>query len=188
MKTKKVKGFTLVELIVVIAIIGVLAAILVPSMLGYVKKSKVSSANSAANSVQKAINTALVELDEEGKDIGDIKTIHYNGADLSVNKWVEDDNTSFLTKITNYMDDMEGLKFEAACDGGVCKAAAVAVDSTYTGTYPGGCITVDNYKKFSTSNPDSTIAVKINDTEVTETGLDGAIKAAMAKADMEISE
>lgn len=185
MKTKKVKGFTLVELIVVIAIIGVLAAILVPSMLGYVKKSKVSSANSAANSVQKAINTALIELDEEGKDIGDIDEIHYDGSALTVNAWVEGDNASLLTKITNYMDDMEGLKFEAACEGGVCKAAAVAVDSTYTGTYPGGCITVDNYKRFSTSGADSSVTAKINGTTVSGTGLDGAIEAAKLKASMD---
>lgn len=48
MRTSKVKGFTLIELIVVIAIIGVLAAILVPSMIGYVGKSKLSTANSNA--------------------------------------------------------------------------------------------------------------------------------------------
>lgn len=65
-KLKAKKGFTLVELIVVIAIIGVLAAILVPTMLGYVTSSRVTSANSTAASLKNNIDTFLTNADTAG--------------------------------------------------------------------------------------------------------------------------
>lgn len=54
MNSVKKKGFTLTELIVVIAIIGILAAVLIPSITGYIKKAKVSKG------VQEAKNISVV--------------------------------------------------------------------------------------------------------------------------------
>lgn len=66
---KAKKGFTLVELVVVIAIIGVLAAILVPTMIGVVQDSRVTSSNTTASQIKTQATTWLTKMDAAKKTL-----------------------------------------------------------------------------------------------------------------------
>lgn len=61
MKKMNNKGFSLVELIIVIAIMAILIAVLAPQYLRYVEKSRLQSDNSAIGEVANAVKVAAAD-------------------------------------------------------------------------------------------------------------------------------
>ena len=69
---EKSQGFTLMELFIVLAIIGVLVAIAVPSYINYRNKGQIAHAISEINSIQKAIIDYRIRENELPDRLADI--------------------------------------------------------------------------------------------------------------------
>src|SRR5574344_1193544 len=72
----KKQGFTLIELMVVVVIIGILAAVAVPKLFGMIAKSKASEVGPAAGEYVKLQNAYL---SEKGDTLGNWFRIGYSG-------------------------------------------------------------------------------------------------------------
>lgn len=124
---KNKKGFTLVELIVVIAILGILALFLVPSFKGYSEDAKKQVAQGNARTVWEAAKIAETKA-EYDKDIKDKATL--------VAEMEKKLGSSFKIDVSNVIlkdGTLEVTEVNYETNGVACKYGIVGDELKFTG-------------------------------------------------------
>ena len=110
MKKMNKKGFTIVELVIVIAVIAILAAVMIPTFGGIIKKANKSSAEQSATSAYKEAYALAIS---DGKiDSTDSYTIENTGYTFDFTKSASIDN------ITCEVTDAKKDGYKITVEGG----------------------------------------------------------------------
>lgn len=138
------KGFTLIELMIVVAIIGILAAVAIPQYQNYIAKSQVSRVMSETGSLRTAVETCMLEGDSTCADHGATKSNLLGDNSGSTGNeglpviTINDDNTATIAATfgSNAAQVLHGKHLTWSRDGAGTWTCGTNVDSKFR---PAGC-------------------------------------------------